>query len=100
LDFLRHGSGVQWVFRASLWHSALRDLAECVKPPSRATNSARTNSFSPTDSADDPVVNGFVDDRDRALVSIRVASKLSGEMAEVLGWIDTAFDGHLVFSRE
>ena len=35
-----------------------------------------------------------------ALLPIRVASQLSGEMTEVLGWIDTAFDGHLVFSRE
>ncbi len=45
-------------------------------------------------------MNGFVDDRDRTLVSIRVASDLNAEMKEVVAWIDTAFDGHLVFSRE
>lgn len=45
-------------------------------------------------------MKGFVDDRDRALIPIRVANKLRSEMTEVLAWIDTAFDGHLVFSRE
>jgi clan AA aspartic protease len=45
-------------------------------------------------------VKGFVDDRDRALIPIRVASRLRGELTEVVAWVDTAFDGHLVFSRE
>ena len=45
-------------------------------------------------------MNGFVDDRNRALILIRVASSLNAEIAEVLVWIDTAFDGHLVFSKE
>lgn len=45
-------------------------------------------------------MKGFVDDRDRALIPIRVANKLLGELADVVAWIDTAFDGHLVFSRE
>ncbi|MCU0714408.1 MAG: hypothetical protein MUC43_20335 [Pirellula sp.] len=45
-------------------------------------------------------MKGFVDDRDRALIPIRVASKLRGELTDVVAWIDTAFDGHLVFSRE
>jgi clan AA aspartic protease len=41
-----------------------------------------------------------VDERDRALIPIRVANKLRAETTEVVAWIDTAFDGHLVFSRE
>ncbi len=45
-------------------------------------------------------MKGFVDDRDRALIPIRVANKSRTEMTEVLAWVDTAFDGHLVFSRE
>jgi clan AA aspartic protease len=45
-------------------------------------------------------VNGFVDDRNRALIPIRVAGSLKAEPIEVLVWIDTAFDGHLVFSKE
>ena len=45
-------------------------------------------------------MKGFVDERDRALMPIRVANSLRSEMAEVLAWIDTAFDGHLVFSRQ
>ena len=45
-------------------------------------------------------MKGFVDDRNRALLPIRVASGLSSEVTEVLVWIDTAFDGHLVFSKE
>lgn len=45
-------------------------------------------------------MKGFVDERNRALIPIRVASGLNAEMAEVLVWIDTAFDGHLVFSKE
>lgn len=45
-------------------------------------------------------MKGFVDERDRALISIRVANGLRSEMAEVVVWIDTAFDGHLVFPQE
>lgn len=45
-------------------------------------------------------MKGFVDDRNRALLPIRVASGLNSLVAEVLVWIDTAFDGHLVFSKE
>jgi clan AA aspartic protease len=44
-------------------------------------------------------MKGFVDDRNRALIPIQVASGLNAEIAEVLAWIDTAFDGHLVFSK-
>jgi hypothetical protein len=45
-------------------------------------------------------VKGFVDDRNRALLPIQVASSLQAEPIEILVWIDTAFDGHLVFSKE
>ena len=45
-------------------------------------------------------MKGFVDDRNRALLPIQVASSLKAEPLEVLVWIDTAFDGHLVFSKE
>jgi len=45
-------------------------------------------------------VKGFVDDRNRALIAIRVANKLKAELSEVLAWIDTAFDGHLVLSKD
>lgn len=41
-------------------------------------------------------MKGFVDERDRALMPIRVANKLRSEMAEVVAWIDTAFDGPLM----
>ena len=45
-------------------------------------------------------MKGLVDDCDRALIPIRVANKLRGELTDVVAWIDTACDGHLVFSRE
>lgn len=45
-------------------------------------------------------MKGFVDDRNRALLPIHVASSLQAESIEILVWIDTAFDGHLVFSKE
>ena len=45
-------------------------------------------------------MKGFVDVRNRALLPIQVASSLQAEPIEILVWIDTAFDGHLVFSKE
>ena len=45
-------------------------------------------------------MKGFVDDRNRALIAIRVANGLKAEASEILVWIDTAFDGHLVLSKE
>ena len=45
-------------------------------------------------------MKGFVDNRNRALISIRAANNLKAEPVEVLVWIDTAFDGHLVFPKE
>ena len=46
------------------------------------------------------IVIGKVDERGRALLNVRIASKLTGKYSTVTAWIDTAFDGHLVFSRE
>lgn len=43
-------------------------------------------------------MNGSVDDRNRALISISVGRQLNGPFEDVVAWIDTAFDGHLVFS--
>lgn len=43
---------------------------------------------------------GRVDERGRALIDIRVSNKLNGAYTAVTAWIDTAFDGHLVFSLE
>ena len=45
-------------------------------------------------------MNGFVDDRSRALIAIQVANGLKAEPSEILVWIDTAFDGHLVLAKE
>ena len=45
-------------------------------------------------------MKGFVDDRNRALIAIRVANGLKAEPLEIVVWIDTAFDGHLVLSKE
>ncbi|MEZ6034873.1 MAG: hypothetical protein R3C17_17415 [Planctomycetaceae bacterium] len=41
-------------------------------------------------------MNGHVDDYDRALLPIRIANARDTPYSEVLAWIDTAFDGHLV----
>ena len=45
-------------------------------------------------------MNGVVDERQRALLSIEVRKSASSEPQAVITWIDTAFDGHLVFSHE
>lgn len=42
---------------------------------------------------------GRVDDECRALVEIAIRSELRGMQHWVAAWIDTAFDGHLVFPR-
>jgi clan AA aspartic protease len=44
-------------------------------------------------------VIGHVDDKSRALLEIPIASGPKGPSTYVTTWIDTAFDGHLVFSR-
>jgi len=43
-------------------------------------------------------VIGSVDDKNRALLEVSIASELKGLSTAVTTWIDTAFDGHLVFS--
>lgn len=44
-------------------------------------------------------MNGTVDDHGRALLDVLVSSKLNGQYTPVTTWIDTAFDGHLVFPQ-
>lgn len=43
-------------------------------------------------------MKGNVDEGNRALITISVSNNLNGECENVVAWIDTAFDGHLVFS--
>jgi clan AA aspartic protease len=43
---------------------------------------------------------GRVDEHLRALLPIRISAKPNGPYQEIEAWIDTAFDGHLVFSRQ
>ena len=43
---------------------------------------------------------GIVDEEDRALMDVPVSDALYGAYTPVRAWIDTAFDGHLVFPRE
>lgn len=45
-------------------------------------------------------MNGFIDANNRALIEIHVSNKLSGQATPIVAWIETAFDGHLVFSSE
>ena len=45
-------------------------------------------------------MNGRVDEGNRALIDIPVSSKIDSECVQVAAWIDTAFDGHLVFSAD
>jgi clan AA aspartic protease len=44
-------------------------------------------------------VIGIVDEHNRALLEIAASGKLSGPYVPTTAWIDTAFDGHLVFSE-
>ncbi len=43
-------------------------------------------------------MNGQVDDQNRALMRVEVQASLSADKKAVDAWIDTAFDGHFVFS--
>ena len=45
-------------------------------------------------------MNGEVDERNRALITISIMNKADGQSHKVVAWIDTAFDGHLVFSQD
>lgn len=40
---------------------------------------------------------GIVDDKHRALLDVLVSTQLQGSFQPITAWIDTAFDGHLVF---
>ena len=42
---------------------------------------------------------GVVDDENRALIDVAVRRALETRYVRVTAWIDTAFDGHLVFPR-
>ena len=41
-----------------------------------------------------------MDKKGRALLDVPISNKLNGEFTPVTAWIDTAFDGHLVFPHE
>lgn len=41
-------------------------------------------------------MKGIVDERNRALISISVGCRVDAQFEDVVAWIDTAFDGHLV----
>lgn len=43
---------------------------------------------------------GVVDEKGRALLDVLVGHELDGAYTTVTTWIDTAFDGHLVFPHE
>jgi len=45
-------------------------------------------------------VNGFVDDKLRALISVPVAATSASDRTELDVWIDTAFNGGLVIPRK
>ncbi len=44
-------------------------------------------------------MKGIVDERNRALLNISVGRHVDDPLEVVVAWIDTAFDGHLVFSK-
>ena len=41
---------------------------------------------------------GNVDENNRALLQVDIRAKLGNEPTNVAAWVDTAFDGHFVFS--
>ena len=43
---------------------------------------------------------GTVDEKGRALLDVSVSDKMDGAYTPVTAWVDTAFDGHLVFSHQ
>lgn len=42
---------------------------------------------------------GIVDEQNRALMDVPVQRTLNSQQVSVTAWIDTAFDGHLVFPK-
>lgn len=45
-------------------------------------------------------MNGKVDDKNRALLEVNVRSKIGDAAKPIVAWVDTAFDGHFVFSSK
>lgn len=45
-------------------------------------------------------MNGFVDEKLRALISVTVAATNEGDRTELAVWIDTAFNGGLLIPRK
>jgi clan AA aspartic protease len=45
-------------------------------------------------------VIGSVDENNRALLAVTVRAKFNDDPSTVQAWVDTAFDGHFVFSSE
>jgi clan AA aspartic protease len=45
-------------------------------------------------------VIGIVDEKGRALLEVLISDRSDGAYTPVTTWIDTAFDGHLVFPHE
>ena len=45
-------------------------------------------------------MNGFVDDRLRALLRVPVSASRDGERTDLVVWIDTAFNGGLAIPRQ
>jgi clan AA aspartic protease len=43
---------------------------------------------------------GMVDGQGRALLAVAVGNNIHGPYTPVSAWVDTAFDGHLVFPHE
>ena len=43
---------------------------------------------------------GHVDESNRALIDIKVRAEKNVDFSTVTAWVDTAFNGHLLFSRE
>ena len=43
---------------------------------------------------------GTVDENARALLDVPISDQLDGAYTLVTAWIDTAFDGHLLFPQE
>lgn len=44
-------------------------------------------------------MRGYVDESHRALISVKIGRTVSDQPSEITVWIDTAFDGFLVFPR-
>ena len=45
-------------------------------------------------------MRGAVDERNRALITISGSNQSGGRYRSIIAWVNTAFDGHLVFSHQ